>query len=275
LRNPPTKPRRTLPQYFKIGEVATMVGMSATMLRSWERLGLIRPVRTDSSYRLYTGDDVARLKQARYLRKVRGLNAVAIAAQLGTSRDGKRRNGTPAAARDSIGPRLRQARLSTGKSLAEVAKAAEISVGFLSAIERSNMSASVGTLRKLARFHGMNVLDLFEHEDSTHPVVRKNERKALSGGPGVNMELLARGHTVLEPHLFRVAPGRGSGSAYTHEGEEFMFLLQGELEMQLGGEKYRLRAGDSMNFQSSTPHEWHNPGRKETLILWVNTPPTF
>jgi transcriptional regulator with XRE-family HTH domain len=253
-----------------------MVGMSATMLRSWERLGLICPVRTDSSYRLYTGDDVTRLKQARYLRKVRGLNAVAIAAQLGTSSNGKRRNGKPAAiARDSIGPRLRQSRLSKGKSLAEVAKAAAISVGFLSAIERSNMSASVGTLRKLARFYGMNVLDLFEHEDSTHPVVRKNERKALPGGPGVNMELLARGHTVLEPHLFRVAPGRGSGSAYSHEGEEFMFLLQGELEMQLGGEKYRLRAGDSMNFQSSTPHEWHNPGRKETLILWVNTPPTF
>ena len=137
------------------------------------------------------------------------------------------------------------------------------------------MSASVGTLRKLARFYGMNVLDLFEHEDSTHPVVRKSERKALSGGPGVNMELLARGHTVLEPHLFRVAPGSGSGSEYSHEGEEFMFLLQGELEIRLGDEKYRLRSGDSMNFQSSTPHEWHNPGRKETLILWVNTPPTF
>jgi len=135
LPNPsPKARRRTLPQYFKIGEVARMVGMSATMLRSWERLGLIRPVRTDSSYRLYTGDDVARLKQARYLRKVRGLNAVAIAAQLGTRNNAKQRNGKPAAARDSIGPRLRQARLSTGKSLAEVAKAAEISVGFLSAI---------------------------------------------------------------------------------------------------------------------------------------------
>src|SRR3954467_13848886 len=271
---PPKRPIPS-PQYLKIGEVARMVGMSATMLRSWERVGLIQPVRTDSSYRLYTPDDVTRLKQARYLRKVRGLNAVAIAAQLGTKRNGSRPKVASARSQDPVGPRLRQERLSKKKSLAEVAKAAEISVGFLSAIERSNMSASVGTLRKLARFYGMNVLDLFEAEDSTHPVVRKHERKALSGGPGVNMELLARGHTVLEPHLFRVAPGRGSGSAYSHEGEEFMFLLQGELEMQLGGEKYRLRAGDSMNFQSSTPHERHNPGRKETLILWVNPPPTF
>jgi DNA-binding transcriptional MerR regulator/quercetin dioxygenase-like cupin family protein len=263
----------TSPQYLKIGEVARLVGMSATMLRSWERLGLIHPVRTESSYRLYTSDDVRRLKQARYLRKVRGLNAVAIAAQLGTN--GARRGATPSPPRDSIGPRLRQERVSKKKSLAEVAKAAEISVGFLSAVERSNMSASVGTLRKLARFYGMNVLDLFEHEDSTHPVVRKNERKALSGGSGVNMELLARGHTVLEPHLFRVAPGGGSGSAYSHEGEEFMYMLQGELEIHLGDERYRLRAGDSMNFQSSTPHEWRNPGKRETVILWVNTPPTF
>jgi DNA-binding transcriptional MerR regulator/mannose-6-phosphate isomerase-like protein (cupin superfamily) len=270
-------PKRVHPstEYLKIGEVARMVGMSATMLRSWERLGLIHPVRTDSSYRLYTSDDVRRLKQARYLRKVRGLNAVAIAAQLGTKHSSSRRNGASPAKRDSIGPRLRQERLSKGKSLAEVANAADISVGFLSAIERSNMSASVGTLRKLARFHGMNVLDLFEAEDSTHPVVRKNERKALSGGVGVNMELLARGHTVLEPHMFHVEPGGGSGSAYSHEGEEFMYLLQGELDICLGDENYRLRAGDSMNFQSSTPHEWRNPGKKETVILWVNTPPTF
>src|ERR1041385_5950308 len=147
MRQPKSAHRAT--QYLKIGEVARMVGMSATMLRSWERLGLIHPVRTESSYRLYTSDDVARLKQARYLRKVRGLNAVAIAAQLGTSYEDKRRNGVPAAAPDTIGPRLRQARVSEGKSLAEVAKAAEISVGFLSAIERSNMNASVGTLRKL------------------------------------------------------------------------------------------------------------------------------
>src|SRR6267154_6064465 len=108
-------PRKRVPaptQYLKIGEVARMVGMSATMLRSWERLGLIQPVRTDSSYRLYTSDDVRRLKQARYLRKVRGLNAVAIAAQLGTNPNDARRSATPSPPRDSIGPRLRQERVS-------------------------------------------------------------------------------------------------------------------------------------------------------------------
>ena len=57
MLNRPPKRVRPSPQYLKIGEVARMVGMSATMLRSWERLGLIHPVRTESSYRLYTYDD--------------------------------------------------------------------------------------------------------------------------------------------------------------------------------------------------------------------------
>ncbi|MFY9646056.1 MAG: MerR family transcriptional regulator, partial [Terriglobales bacterium] len=64
--------------YLKIGDVARMVGISPSAIRSWEALGLSRPRRTQSGYRLYSGDDVRLLKKARYLRKVRGLNAPAI-----------------------------------------------------------------------------------------------------------------------------------------------------------------------------------------------------
>ena len=89
------------------------------------------------------------------------------------------------------------------------------------------------------------------------------------------MELLAWGDTVMEPHLFRVAPGAGSGDSYSHEGEEFLYMLKGQLDIALEGERYKLRSGDSFYFQSKTPHHWRNPGRNETLILWINTPPTF
>jgi quercetin dioxygenase-like cupin family protein len=89
------------------------------------------------------------------------------------------------------------------------------------------------------------------------------------------MELLAWGNTVMEPHLFRIRPDAGSGESYSHEGEEFIYILRGELEIALGGEQYRLKAGDSFYFESATPHRWKNPGRRETFILWVNTPPTF
>jgi mannose-6-phosphate isomerase-like protein (cupin superfamily) len=137
------------------------------------------------------------------------------------------------------------------------------------------MSASIGTLRRLARFYKTNILDFFDPAESGRRLVRPNERKVLEAGPGVRMELLAWGNTVMEPHLFRIAPKAGSGESYTHEGEEFLMVLRGELHLALDSQEFRLKSGDSFYFESATPHRWKNPGRSETWVLWVNTPPTF
>ncbi|MBI2683171.1 MAG: cupin domain-containing protein [Acidobacteriales bacterium] len=267
---------RALGGMLTIGEAARQVKMSASALRDWERLGLVTPQRTPSRYRLYSPADVKLLKHAVYLNRVRGLNAPAIIELLKRrgllSSAKKSAHGSGAAA--GLGPLLRQARTQRGKSLDHVARATNISVGFLSNLERSQASASVGTLRRLADYFQLNVLDFFDQSGS-QPLVRPKQRKRLDAGPGVRMELLAWGNTVMEPHLFRVAPGKGSGGAYAHEGEEFLYLLNGELEIALAGETYRMMPGDSLYFESSTPHQWSNPGNKETLILWVNTPPTF
>lgn len=256
---------------LKIGDVARLVGISPTTIRMWESLGLAQPRRTASKYRLYSQEDVRLLKRASFLRKVRGMNAPAIVQTL-------KREGLSKPPRDgkagAIGPRLRHLRQKKEASLASVAKAAGISVGFLSALERSQMTPSVGTLRKLARYYKTNILE-FHNTAGDKYLVRPRERKTLEAGAGVRMELLAWGNTIMEPHLFRVAPAAGSGESYTHVGEEFLYILKGELQIFLRDEEYRLRAGDSFYFESPVPHKWSNPGRRETVILWINTPPTF
>ena len=68
--------------YLKIGEVARLVGVSPSVIRTWEGLGLTRPQRTASKYRLYSQEDVKLLKRARFLRRVRGMNAPAIVQML-------------------------------------------------------------------------------------------------------------------------------------------------------------------------------------------------
>jgi len=264
--------KSTAEPYLKIGDVAKKVGVSPSVIRSWESLGLTRPRRTESKYRLYTAEDVKLLRRARFLRKVRGLNAAAIVQVL--RREGKARPAGDGNA-GAIGAHLRQLRARRKQSLAQVAQAVGISVGFLSALERSQMSGSVGTLRKLARFYQTNILDFFDANGAGSRQVRPAQRKVLQAGDGVRMELLAWGNTVMEPHLFRVAPEAGSGDPYTHDGEEFIYVLRGDLEITVGDEQYRLRPGDSFYFESATPHRWKNPGRKETWVLWVNTPPTF
>jgi DNA-binding transcriptional MerR regulator/mannose-6-phosphate isomerase-like protein (cupin superfamily) len=258
--------------YLKIGDAARRAGVSPSVIRSWENLGLTRPRRTESKYRLYTLDDVKLLKRARFLRKVRGLNAAAIVELLRREGRVKPAAGVNAGA---IGSHLRQLRAKRRLSLAQVARSVGISVGFLSALERSQMSGSVGTLRKLARFYKTNILDFFDATGASSRQVKPAQRKVLEAGPGVQMELLAWGNTVMEPHLFRVAPKAGSGDSYTHEGEEFLYVLRGQLDITLEKEEFRLKAGDSFYFESATPHHWQNPGKAETWVLWVNTPPTF
>ena len=252
--------------------MARQVGVSPSAIRAWERQGLARPQRTDSRYRLYSPADVKLLKRARYLRKVRGLNGPAIVQML------KRPNGGQApkdGASSAVGIRLRQLREQRRLSLERVAKVVGISVGFLSAIERSQMSASIATLRKLAQFYKSNILEFFDAGESGSPLVRPAARKMLAVSRGIRMVLLAVGNPVMEAHMFCLSPGAGSEESYAHAGEEFLYVLRGEFAISLHEEEYRLKTGDSFYFESTTPHRWSNPGKTETQILWINTPPTF
>ncbi len=138
------------------------------------------------------------------------------------------------------------------------------------------MRSSVATLRRIARFYKTSIMSLFETDGDAQRLVKPGQRKILETSPDVRMELLAWGNTAMEPHLFRVKPGGGSGASYSHEGEEFLHVMRGRFEIWLqDGEHYVLSAGDSLYFESSTPHRWRNPGKSEAWVLWVNTPPTF
>jgi len=257
---------------LRISEVARRLGISSSALRAWEALGLVTPQRTASRYRMYAEPDLRLLQRALFLRRARGLNPVAIVHVL-------KKQGVvtaPADARQSTGQRFRRLRINRGLSLAQVARNTKVSVGFLSALERGQMQSSVATLQRIARFYKTNILSMFETNGDAQPLVRPAQRKVLETSPKVRMELLAWGNTAMEPHLFRVKPGGSSGESYTHEGEEFLHVMRGEFEIWLHNQgHYRLKPGDSLYFESSTPHRWKNPGRSEAWILWVNTPPTF
>src|SRR5262249_11672687 len=151
-------PKHDHERALRISEVARRVGISSSALRAWEALGLVAPQRTQSRYRLYSEADVRLLQRAIFLRRARGLNPAAIVHVL------KRRGvvSTPAEGSLLPGQRFRRLRLRRGVSLAQVARATGVSVGFLSALERGQMRSSVATLRRIARFYRTNILSLFE-----------------------------------------------------------------------------------------------------------------
>ena len=92
----------------------------------------------------------------------------------------------------------------------------------------------------------------------------------------VTVQILSEGKNQMECHRFVLAPGASSEGAYQHEGEEFLHLLSGKMEIVLDGDQFfELSAGDSFYFESKRPHSWRNSFAGETVLIWVNTPPTF
>ena len=253
-----------------MGQTARILGVSPSTLRLWENVGLIAPVRSNGRYRLYSPELLKVLNRIKYLREVQRLNVPGIKKELGQVPPPASRPERP------LGPLLRKLRQRKGMALADAAKQAGISVGFLSSVERAQANASVATLQRLATAYGTTVMDMFRRPKEQSRLVTAADRRVMDVHPGVRMELLSTGAPMLQSMLFRVAPLAGSDGAYSHQGEEFIYMLSGTLEVWLDElQCYVLRQGDSFWFESTHGHRWFNPSDADAVLLWINTPPTF
>lgn len=267
--------------YFNISEVASILTISPSTLRMWEKVGLVAPQRSDGGYRLFTLEDIKRLKQIKFLKSAKHLNAngvLHVLSQVNSAHPAAASQSNPAAhtSPNNLGKKLRDLRMQQKMTLKDVAERTDLSSGFLSSLERSQTNASIVTLQKLAKFYQTNFLSFFDDSGQREKLVRPVDRKVLETQPGTRIELLALGQTLMESQLWRIAPGASSGGAYSHEGEELIYLIKGQFEIWLDDiEHYVLRPGDSLYFSSTQSHHWLNPGKTETQLLWINTPPTF
>ena len=238
-------------------------------------MGLVTPARSAGRYRLYTSELLDVLKRIKYLRDVKKLNVPGIREALGANLAANHCP-TPGTPTPDLGNKLRRLRKKRGLTVTETAHKAHISVGFLSAIELSRANPSVATIQRLAAAYGTTVLELYDLPAQANRVIRPRNRKGIETKSGVRMELLSTGTKMLESMLIRVPPGTGSDGAYMHQGEDFLFMLEGTLEVWLDEmECHLLEQGDSFWFESNRGHRWFNPTSKPASVLWVNTPPTF
>jgi DNA-binding transcriptional MerR regulator len=259
-----------------IGQVARMLGVSTSVLRSWEDDKLVAPGRTSSGYRVYSTQDIKRLNQVRDLIRSQGMSA-ARARQL---LDGQteRPSNDQIEPRSGVSERLRLLRRRKGLSLRAVAGAAGLSASSVSAIERGRSAPSVGTLHRLAAALDTTVPKLLgTPRGRSRMVVSPQQRQVMAmDTPGVVFENLYAIDTQLQSILITVEPGHGSEESYRHEGEEFLYVLEGRLNVVLDElHTHALEPQDAMTFESRRPHRWFNPGDVRAVIVWVNTPPSF
>lgn len=267
---------------YKVAEAARLAGVSASTLRLWETQGLVVPERSPTGHRQYSEADLARLKRISWFRAERGLNPAAIREAL--EAEGAMNNeASPAGVAESnvdvqVGRKLRSLRHAAGKTLEQVAGDLGIAASVLSTLERTSQGVSIAVLHNLAEYFGTTVSSLSgEDELRERTLVRAGEwRSWPRTTPGVTVQLLAEGKKQMDCHRFVLAPGASSEGAYGHEGEEFVYVLSGRVEFVLDGDQfYDLSPGDSLYFESRRRHAWSNRHDGETVLLWINTPPTF
>lgn len=179
-----------------------------------------------------------------------------------------------------VGSRLRDLRRSRELSLETVAMWTDLSIGFLSQVERGLSSPSLRVLATLADVLGVGISALFgarpkDDNASSGVVTRQVQRAELKlWRTGVSKQLLSPAGTESRLNLFLVhmEPGGSTGDElYTHDGEEAGLVLEGEMILTVEAETWSLKTGDSFRFASRRPHRFSNPADDaKAVVLWVN-----
>ncbi len=178
-----------------------------------------------------------------------------------------------------LGPRIRSLRQARHVTLRELAERAGVTESFLSQVEREVTSPSIASVQRIARALDLGIADLFADELPLGRVVRTAERRRIAY-PGLNAtdEFLTAGRDGrLQVILTTIEPGGGTGDeAYTHDSdEEVVIVLEGCLDLWVGGEHHRLDTGDTIAHSSRLPHHNRNPGPGRAVVLFCSTPPSF
>lgn len=200
-----------------------------------------------------------------------------------------------------LGGRIRKERRDKGMTLHSMAKQTNLSISFLSQLERGLTNPSVSSIKKIAHVLGSSVVKLFTDgqnggksnfdypplkPEEVQPryvqeirVLRADERKCIRLPKShILYELLTPDlKRQIEAMFMRIYPGDTSGddSVCDPTGEKLAIVLRGKIEFNIGEEVHRLKAGDTIYFPGHFPQRWRGLGRGPIEVIWVFTPPCF
>lgn len=179
----------------------------------------------------------------------------------------------------SIGQKIAKWRKEKGLTLQHLADKADLTAAFISQIEHDKASPSIATLKTIAHALDVRVIDFFADELLEDPVVTTPDEWTRVLIPGWQSDTRRMVRSVaskrMEPFLTTIEPGGKSREPYSHPGEEFGFVLEGEITITVGHEVFRVGPKSSFYYSSLLPHSWINNGKKPCKIIWVVSPPSW
>ncbi|MEA4899600.1 cupin domain-containing protein [Bacillota bacterium Meth-B3] len=178
-----------------------------------------------------------------------------------------------------LGAKIKRLRLKLGLTQEELADRCELTKGFISQLERDQASPSIATLMDILETLGTDLSQFFSSTRARKIVFTEGDTSVKEDGEGLKGSiryLVPSAQTGrMEPILVEMAPGGETEEQDPHEGEEFGYVLSGQVTVVVGETRARARKNESFCYEPSAPHKLVNTGKASCKVIWVSSPPTF
>ena len=176
-----------------------------------------------------------------------------------------------------VGTRLRDLRKQNGLTQQELADRAELTKGFISQLERGQVTPSLVTLLDLIECLGTTPSEFFRTEDTEKLVYGEKDyfEKIDDDGNRIEWIIPSAQSNQMEPVLVTLRPHSALNTDEPHNGEEFGYVLSGRIVLVRDEIRYEVRTGESFYYEASRPHRIENQSGRTASFLWVSTPPSF
>jgi len=182
---------------------------------------------------------------------------------------------------NEVGKKIKHLRNAKNMTLKTLSEKTSLSIGFLSQVERGLTTLAIASLESIAEALDVDLSYFFSlNKKSNKKVMRSYEKEIFRIENNQYIDYhLSRQLKEMEmlPRIQEILPSKPDDeiTSYQHQGEEFIYVLEGILTLMIDNQQFELYPGDSMHFKSNIVHNWTNYSNKMVKILTVNTPNNF
>ncbi len=177
-----------------------------------------------------------------------------------------------------IGTKIRRLRQEKNLTQDELASRCELSKGFISQLENDLTSPSLNTLSNILESLGTTLKDFFNDQSDERIVFRDDDFYEVEDKEySFKIEWIIPNaqKNMMEPIIITLDEGGTSKEEVAHQGEEFGYVLTGNIYIHLGQKKYKAKKGEAFSYKANLNHYISNAGKNVAKVIWISSPPSF
>lgn len=176
----------------------------------------------------------------------------------------------------NLGKKIKEIRILLNLTQEELANRTELTKGYISQLENNLTEPSISTLEDILKALGTNLGDFFQEKSPEQIVFSSNDYfEKEYDGYKIKWLVPNAQKNEMEPILVTIYPHSETEVDYPHEGQEFGYVLEGEILLCIDNKRIKVRKGETFYFDCIKTHYLHNVKDKICKVIWVSSPPNF